>query len=436
MISAFGTPSPRFRPWILALLCGGSLSHPAFAQDILTAPPAIPATPVAVQENQAANPMQVFAPATAGPSTMPLQYGPATAHPHLDYQFLYGNGIESSPGHSQNSVVQSVSPGVLFNVGDHWTLDYTPSLTYYSSRSFQDTLNQSVRLGWGTAYGGDWFFSGSQSYADSSNPQVETAAQTGQETYATAFSASYQFNDEMSLDLGWNQSFNDYVGGAGVTNSLPLADSRAWSTMDWLSYQFWPRFSVGLGAGFGYDQQDGSPDSINEQYQGRVNWRATDKISFQLSGGLQEQQYLSGGESPLGSPVFGATIQYQPFETTAFSLSANRTVSQSGFLDQVTENTGVTADLNQRLLGLLHLDVSGGYQTTRYVASLFGLSTSRADDLYSFNARLTCPLLRRATVAVFYTYSDNASTQSGFATVGSAYAYSSRQVGIEINYQY
>jgi len=203
-----------------------------------------------------------------------------------------------------------------------------------------------------------------------------------------------------------------------------------------LSYQFWPRFSVGLGAGFGYDQQDGSPDSINEQYQGRVNWRATDKISFQLSGGLQEQQYLSGGESPLGSPVFGATIQYQPFETTAFSLSANRTVSQSSFLDQVTENTGVTADLNQRLLGLLHLDVSGGYQTTRYVASLFGLSTSRADDLYSFNARLTCPLLRRATVAVFYTYSDNASSQSGFAAVGSTYAFSSRQLGIEINYQY
>ena len=407
---------------------------PVLAQDVLTSPPQTPATPAAVQEHQNDNPMQVFAPPETAVS-LPLQWGPVVLHPHLDYQFLYGNGIQSSPGQQQNSIVQQVSPGVLFNLGDHWTLDYTPTLYFYSSSSFQNTVDQSVQLSWGTAYG-DWFFSGSQSYASSSDPNVETAAQTDREIYSTALNASYQFNDKISLDMALNQNFN-YVGnGASSTNYLQnLVNSKAWSTMDWLNYQFWPRFNAGLGAGFGYTIQDGSPDSIYEQYQGRVNWRATDKVSFQLSGGVQDQQYLSGGASDLVTPIFGATIQYQPFEQTRLTVNAGRTVSASSFQNQTTVSTGITGDLNQRLLGRLYLDLSGGYNTSKYVASVSGLSTSRNDDVYSFNARLTYPLLKRATVSVFYGYSDNSSSQSGF-TSGSGFSYTSNQVGLEIGYRY
>jgi hypothetical protein len=241
----------------------------------------------------------------------------------------------------------------------------------------------------------------------------------------------------MSLDMGLSQNL-DYVGnGESLTNQLEnLANSKSWSTLEWLNYQFWPRFNAGLGAGFGYNQQDNSPDSIYEQYQGRVNWRATDKISFQLSGGLQDQQYLSGGASGLLTPIFGGTIQYQPFEQTRLSVNANRTVSNSSFQNQVTVVTGVTADLNQRLLGRLNLDLSGGYSTTEYQASATGLSTSRNDNVFSFNARLSCPLLKRATVSVFYAYSNNASSQSGFATAGSGYGYTTSQGGLEIGYRY
>ena len=136
----------------------------------------------------------------------------------------------------------------------------------------------------------------------------------------------------MSLDMGLNQNFN-YVGnGTSSPNYLQsLANSKAWSTMDWLNYQFWPRFNAGLGIGGGYTIQDGSPDSINEQYQARANWRATGKISFQLSGGLEDQQYLSGDASDLVTPIFAATIQYQPFEQTKFSSSASRTVNPASF---------------------------------------------------------------------------------------------------------
>jgi hypothetical protein len=235
-----------------------------------------------------------------------------------------------------------------------------------------------------------------------------------------------------------NQNFNYIGNGASSTNYLQnLANSKSWSTMDWLNYQFEPRFNAGLGAGFGYTIQDNSPDSIYEQYQARVKWRATDKISFQLSGGLHDQQYLSGGAGDLLSPIFDATIQYQPFEQTRISLSASGSVSASYFQNQVTENTGVSADLNQRLLGRLSLDLSGGYAKTKYVASATGPSTAagRNDDVYSFSARLTCPLLKRGSVSAFYAYSENSSSQSGF-TSGSGFGYTSTQVGFEFRWRY
>jgi len=47
--------------------------------------------------------------------------------------------------------------------------------------------------------------------------------------------------------------------------------------------------------------------------------------------GVEDQQYLSGGAGDLVTPIFGATIQYQPFEQTKLSLSANRTVGTSYF---------------------------------------------------------------------------------------------------------
>ena len=407
---------------------------PALAQDVLWSPPQTPATPVAVQEEQNSNPMQVFAPSASAPP-LPLQMGPVNLHPHVDYQFSYGNGLQSSAGHSENSIVQRVSPGLLFNVGDHWTLDYTPSFVFYSSSAFRNTVDQSVHLGWGTAYG-DWFFSGSQSCSLTSDPNIETAAQTDQETYSTALNASYQFNDKMSVDMGLGQTFY-YVGnGSTSTNYLQnLSNSKMWSTMDWFSYQFWPRFNAGLGIGGGYTIQQNSPDSVNEQYQARMNWRATDKISFQLSGGLQTQQYLSGGASDLVTPIFSGTIQYQPFDQTRLTVTGSRTVSPASFQNQTTEGTSIVGALNQRLLGMLYLDLSGGYSTSKYLASATGIVTSRNDDVYSFNARLSCPVLKRGSVSAFYAYSENTSNQSGF-TSGSGFGYSSSQVGFEISYRY
>jgi hypothetical protein len=141
----------------------------------------------------------------------------------------------------------------------------------------------------------------------------------------------------------------------------------------------------------GYDNEDASPDMTFEQLQRRVNWRATDKISFQLHDGVEDRQFLSGGAAHLINPVFGDSVQYQPFEQTKISLTGEWVVAAYYLQNnQVTESTGVSAGLNQRLVKKLSLDLNGGYQLIKYVSSVSTPGPNRKDNSslpgYSFTS--------------------------------------------------
>jgi hypothetical protein len=227
-------------------------------------------------------------------------------------------------------------------------------------------------------------------------------------------------NSKMSLDLAANQNF---------VSADQFLSYDEWSTLDWLNYQFWPRLTAAVGVGGGYDNEDTSPDMTFEQLQGRVNWRATDKISFQLHGGVEVRQFLSGGAGDLINPVFGASVQYQPFEQTKISLTGERVVSASYLQNQVTETIGVSAGLNQRLLGKLFLNLNGGYQMVKYVSSVNTSGSNRRDDYCFLNAQLNRVFLKRGTIAVLYQISKDDSSLPG-------YSFTSHQVGFQIGYSY
>ncbi len=421
IVAARGINNPAPLKVMLAVLLAWSFA--ARAQQVIMPAPVYPVTPPAVQESESNNEMTVFS-AEANTSvgareTEPFQYGIFTLRPHPFYRFLYGNGILSNTNQVANTVINQFSPGFLVDIGRQWTLDYTPTLTFYSSSQFHETLDHAITLTGGTAYE-DWTLGLSQVVAFTSDPLVETATQTSQETYSTRLNASCQLNSKMSTDLEFDQNFIS----ADQFNS-----SREWSTFDWLNYQFWPRLDAGVGADFGYVNMQTGPDMTYEQLQVRADWRATDKISFRVHVGGEDRQFLGGTNSnDLLNFVFGAAIQYQPFEVTKISIGADRTVSPSYF-GGATENTDFTGDLNQRLLGKLYLDLQGGYHTVKYVDPVSGTSGNRQDDLYTVSVQLSYPFAQRGTMAAFYQASSNSSTQPGFG-------YSSSQVGFQISYSY
>ena len=401
------------------------------SQSVLMSSPPTSTQPESVTEDQVGNELNAFIPSYEQRDAslpQPLRFGPVTFRPHPFYSFLSASGLQSNTNNSQNSIINTIGAGMTVDLGRHWTLDYTPTLRFYSNHDFRDSVDHAASLTGGTRYE-DWVFGFSQSFSQSDSTVAETASQTSQQNFNTELSASHMLNEHVFVDLGLSQAFNF---------AEQYQDSRQWSTMDWLNYQQSKRLIFGLGAGLGYTKvhanQSGSnqpPDQVYEQLQARVQWRATDQLSFSVNAGFDERQHLAAGYDSQLNPVFGASIEYAPFEHTQISLNASRSVSTSDLyiLAQQMEGTTVSVNLNQRLLEKFYVNTSLGYTRTDFTVALGSLSDIRNDNVYSFTARLGRSFLTRGNVALTYQYSDNQSNKGG-------YSYRSNQVGVEVGFAY
>lgn len=390
----------------------------AYLDEIAPSPrAAVPQT-----QSEAANPgeFQVFAPAvpTTGAFDQPFQWGKVIFRPHILYRFLYGNGIQSAPGEQQKTIIQEFSPGMLVDLGRDWVLDYTPTLRYYSSKEFQNGVDQTAVLRGGTTYD-DWVLGLSQSYGRSTAPTIETGTQVSQESFGTALTAGRDLNNTVSIDLSVNQNFAFAQG---------LQNTREWTTAEWMNFKLWTRLNFGLGATLGYDNLQPGPNETFEQANGRLNWRVDDRISVSANVGVEDRQFQIAGRGSLISPLYGVSVQYQPFNETTVALTVSHSVSQSFLVTEITQNTSYGVTVGQRLLGKLHLDLSGDYNVEDFISSTAAIQ-SRTDNFYSFNARLSWPFLKRGSIGLEYEYSHDQSSLPGFT-------YGSKQLGFDISYTY
>lgn len=354
-----------------------------------------------------------------------LEWGPLSFRPHFLYRFIYGDGIPAAPGEQRKTAIHEIYPGLLIGIGQRWHLDYTPGLRYYSSQEFEDSLDHTVSLT-GTARYEDWEFGLTQGYATSSQPLIETGAQTDQENFNTGLTAARQLNSELSLELGVSQAFR-FVGEDAAVGQL--SDSRTWSTMNWLNRRFSEQFGAALGLGFAYDDVGIGSDMTSEQLQGRINWRPGDKLTLTLSGGADLRQFLDSGADTVVNPIYALSAQYQLFEPTTLTLSGARTVSASYFADQLTEATTISLAVRQRVLTHFFIDLGGGYGNSSYSSTTAIGDVNRDDDHFFFDARLGVELLRRGTIALFYRHTENSSNET-------LYDVSSDQFGVEIGYRF
>ena len=372
------------------------------------------------------NEFQVFAPrpaASAPGPYEPFQWDQFVLRPHFDYQFMVAHGILASPGNPQNTTIQYFSPGILLNLGPHWALDYTLGLGFYSNNNFSTEVNNSIVLTGQTFYR-DWVIGFLQNALLSTSPLIETGGQTTQQTFDTVITGHHETSEHTSLDLQGAQSLQFFSGGG-------FENVRSWSTTDWFNYEPQSHFNIGIGPGLGYNNVDFGPDSLFVQAQGRLSWRISQKLSVQLSGGAQETKFL--GNTAVGnvfSPIYGGSIQYQPFSETEFAVYASRSFSPSAFVGQYTDSTSFGATLSQRFLGQFYASLNAGYGHQEYVASsIFNTTGGRTDKFYSLAARLSHSFLERGSVAIFYMYGQDNSSLPG-------YSYSSNQYGVEVSYSF
>lgn len=413
----------------LALL--RALAQPVDPPPSVTAPvpgsrpvPPGPDTPRREPVPGPANTTSVFegaAPAFRPPTFLdnPFQVGPFQFRPHADYIFTYGNGVSTSPGTQHTTAHHRLSPGLLVQ-GAHITIDYTPSLNYYSEEAFDDTVDHSAFLA-ALYSAGDWDFRLRQVFSKSSSPLIETGTQTESKLYTTSVGGSYRYSDRISFDLGLDQR---------IQSVEQFNSSSQWSTTDWINYHFSDRSTFGLGAVLGYvDVSDGS-DMAFEQVQARVTSAVSDKLRAEIGGGVEFRQFLDIADASTRlNPLMNARITYLPWENTMLSLSANRTVDTSLFENLVTESSHIQMLLQQRLFGRLTLNVSGGYRMSEQEGGNVPDQTGRSDDLTTVSVSLRAHILTRVTASAFYRYNTNDSTSD-------LYSFDSEQFGIQVGYRF
>jgi hypothetical protein len=361
-------------------------------------------------------------------------WGPVKLHPSFAYSLFAGTGIESLPGQQGNIIVQTVAAGLLFDLGSHWRLDYSPTYTIYANPAYRDTLAHSAVLTGGTTYE-DWAFSFSQTYLKSDEPLVETGMQTREEAFGTTLSAVYQMSSKLSLNMGAQQLLRE-------TSQFNNVDS--WTGNAGLNYQFIPQLGMGLELGGGYNAVSPGPSMPFETVEGTLNFRPGPKLMLTLSGGAEDLQFVDPSAPSIVEPIFSAALGYEPFFGTALSLTASRSVSPSFFGNNYEVATRLGGSIRQRLSHKWSLILNGGY-TTEPVTTIvpgplpqyfFGvppprsfLTETEAENATSFSARLSYAFVRQGAFTIFYTTTRNSSGQSNFA-------FSSTQYGFSIGYRY
>ncbi len=216
-------PVRNLKPGGVLLAAGLLAGQRVAGAPVIMGPPPVDTTPPAAQDAAANNPMNVFIPAgyNNANAAEPFQYGPVIFRPHVSYGVSYASGILAGLTGAQDTIIQQLSPGLTVDLGRQWSLDYTPTVMFYSTKQLQDGVNHAASLTGGASYE-DWQFNLMQSYNSSDLPTTETAAQTSMQTYLTDLGAHYAFSDKMSADFDVNQNFS-FV--------QDFQDSYNWSTM-------------------------------------------------------------------------------------------------------------------------------------------------------------------------------------------------------------
>lgn len=355
------------------------------------------------------------------------QWGPAALRPYASYSFQYGDGLLRVPGEPVNSSLQMLTLGILTEIGTVWTLDGSLTRSMYSSRLLSDTFDSSARLSGRWSFDA-WNFGASQGYISNSPIVAETGGQNNERTTTTGADVAYSPGDKLSTDasIGYSRRLAD---PRGRTVTWTGSDWTQITASGWINYQFTSRFSASVGYLLGWDELSAGDDMSYSRPQVRIRWHPTGRLSFATSWGIERREVDAVGGKKSNSPVYDASVTYNPTLTTSLSLSGTRDTSTSYFNDQTIQTTRVSLGIGQRLLQRYFLSLNASRGESEYTATNTFFVFDRSDEFNSYGASVSTSFLLRGSVSLSYNYNRNASNSN-------VYQFSSRQLGVNVGYRF
>lgn len=343
--------------------------------------------------------------------------GPFDFRPRLSYEVVYGDGLTSGPTRDQATWLQTISPGLQTLWGDHWTLDYTPSVRIYSADNYDNTVNHSLTLG-GWAVWRDWNYHLNHNTAITSDPLVETGVQTDQTSHSSSIGATWDRGAAGSFDFSLSQN---------VRLTQAFADSYSWTSDNWYNRPWNEKASIGVGLSVGYDLMDPGVEMLNQRLNVRLRGGLGAKVTYEIGAGGEWRHFYGAESSPKLSPLVNGSLTYQVLERTALTMGFSHDIRPSYFNDTYTENSTFQGTLTQILSPMWSLSASGGYRITSYQSTTSPDQRQREDNTAFGRFSVNAKLLDQLNASLYYAYRANTSDRNDFA-------FDSNQIGLSLTW--
>jgi Putative beta-barrel porin 2 len=352
---------------------------------------------------------------------------------------VYDDNINISQTNKETDYYFAIEPVLTLGAGDingheenYIRLDYAPSLFLFLDHSEHNALQHLIHLGGQHRFSrltlafneeiaildGTDLRSLSDQTSPGSHVNLDVSGRTKFQTYYTQLNASYDLSGKTFLTAGINSLITDY-------SSSSLFSSGDVSGNLFMNYRYSDKLVVGVGGTGGYNfVQHPNPDETFEQANARLTYRATGKLNFNLSGGVEFRQFQQSSLDTYVSPVFELSANYEPADGTTFTLSGTRRTYNSAVLGgQDFAATTITASLRQRFLQRFYLGVTGGYENSDYFSTVSTTTANRVDDYYFIEPSIDFSITRFWTFGAYYLHRQNDSSQRSFS-------FDDNQVGI------
>jgi hypothetical protein len=240
-------------------------------------------------------------------------------------------------------------------------------------------------------------------------------------TYATNLEAEYDFSDKTAL-----RGELQYIsrGSSGLIGSETIAATAG------VDYNFSQKLRFGLAGRAGKQYVDApSPDQSFQQAYLRFSYDMAGKLQLSGSGGAEFRQ-SEAREGTYSSPIFQASLVYDPFDGTELRLNAVRRIFNSvSAFGRDFASTQVVLTGRQRLVQRVFVSMQAGYQQQSYFSTIAGLAVERKDDYYFVAPAVDVRITRYLSAGVYFLYRENSSSE-GF------YDFENTQLGVRANVQF
>lgn len=384
-------------------------------------------------------PQNVFEDAQEESLAKYLGLGPVSVRPHLNLSAYYDDNLALRDSAEMEDFVWRIAPGALFGMGEfrdkgnYLTLDYTPTVNFYTKYDDFNSLDHKVdfNAGWKTS---KLTLGLGQSYEIANGKHVEVGAFVEQETYTTTLTSFYEFSEKTSAELNGRQILMDSTQTVINGPDTPLNDIDQWEIEGWGNYKQSEKLTLGLGGTVGWrdihnDNGNPTPNQTFQQLSARAQYEVSEKVDISGSIGLFFSQF-QGGDDKSATFVFNLEGSWQPLANTYVSAEVYRrdlpSVDTAG---QTQTATGLRGSVRQHFLDKYSASLAGGYENSDYSNTTGSSANDRTDDYLWFRPSVEMEINERINAGVFYLFRTKNSDAAGRD-------YSNNQLGVFTNYRF